>query len=219
MLRLMALALSIRTPFTIARRALPTRVVPLASMVELHLALRCRSSLSPTAMAYMATSRLVPTAQPTCRIRGAVDLHLWFWEMSKLQSWFQRPTVRPGVFAPFLRRSLVTPPSPGATMILPSDGTIYLGYQSLDGHPRIAASHDKGLNWSTPYDVGAQVVNGSPVVNTTFPAVVAGDGNRATFAFYGSETGGDNYHCGQGDDCSDTTGQNPKPAFTGVWYL
>jgi len=28
-----------------------------------------------------------------------------------------------------------------------------------------------------------------------------------------------NYHCGQGDDCSDDTGQNPKPAFTGVWYL
>jgi len=100
-----------------------------------------------------------------------------------------------------------------------SDGTIYLGYQSLDGHPRIAASHDKGVTWSSPYDVGAQVVNGGAVLNTAFPAVVAGDSNRAAFAFYGSETGGDNYKCGQGDDCSDDLGNNPQPAFTGTWYL
>jgi len=99
-----------------------------------------------------------------------------------------------------------------------SDGTIYLGYQSLDGHPRIAVSHDKGITWSRPYDVGAQVVNGGPVLNTTFPAVVAGDGQRAAFAFYGSETGGDNYACGEGDDCSDALGNNPN-IFTGAWYL
>jgi hypothetical protein len=91
--------------------------------------------------------------------------------------------------------------------------TIYLGMQSADGHPRIAVSHDKGLTWSAPFDVGATVVNGGPVLNTAFPAVVAGDADRAAFAFFGSETGGSNYHCGNGEDCS------PAPAFPGVWYL
>src|SRR5207302_9860151 len=94
-----------------------------------------------------------------------------------------------------------------------TDGTIYEGMQSADGHPRIAVSHDKGLTWSAPFDVGALVVNGGPVLNTTFPAVVAGDPNRAAFAFFGSETGGNNYHCGNGEDCS------PDPPFAGVWYL
>jgi len=85
-----------------------------------------------------------------------------------------------------------------------ADGTVYLGYQSLDGHPRIAVSHDKGVTWSAPVDVGASVVNGGPVLNTTFPAVVAGDKNRAAFAFYGSENGGSDYD---------------QPGFAGVWYL
>jgi hypothetical protein len=91
--------------------------------------------------------------------------------------------------------------------------TIYEGMQSGDGHPRVAVSHDKGLTWSAPFDVGAAVVNGGPVLNTAFPAVVAGDPDRAAFAFFGSETGGDNYHCGEGEDCS------PQPPFAGIWYL
>lgn len=85
-----------------------------------------------------------------------------------------------------------------------TDGTIYLGFQSSDGHPRIAVSHDKGVTWSNPVDVGASVVNGGPVLNTAFPEVAAGDPNRAVFAFYGSENGGSNYN---------------QPDFPGVWYL
>jgi hypothetical protein len=94
-----------------------------------------------------------------------------------------------------------------------TDGTVYLGYQDAGGHPKIAVTHDKGATWSASYDVGASVINGGPVLNCAFPAVVAGDPNRAAFAFFGSETGGDNWHCGQGEDCS------PAPPFPGVWYL
>lgn len=70
------------------------------------------------------------------------------------------------------------------------NGVIYLGWQSSDGHPRISVSKDKGLTWSTPFDVGANVINGRPVVNCAFPEVVAGDDDRAAFAFFGSETAG-----------------------------
>ena len=102
-----------------------------------------------------------------------------------------------------------------------TDGTIYFGYQGANGHPYIAVSHDKGQNWSPSKDVGAAVVNGGAVLNCSFPAVVAGDPNRAAFAFFGTETGGENWQCGQGDDCSPqgNTGINARPKFTGVWYL
>jgi Fibronectin type III domain/Dockerin type I domain len=94
-----------------------------------------------------------------------------------------------------------------------TDGTVYFGYQDASGHPKIAVTHDNGVTWSASYDVGANVVNGGPVLNCAFPAVVAGDGDRAAFAFFGTETGGDNWHCGNGEDCS------PEPPFAGVWYL
>src|SRR5437667_285221 len=94
-----------------------------------------------------------------------------------------------------------------------TDATVSFGYQAADGHSMIAVSHDKGLTWSASVDVGANVVNGGPVVNATFPAVVAGDPQRAAFTFYGTETPGTNWDCGQGTDCGH--GSN----FTGVWYL
>jgi PKD repeat protein len=94
-----------------------------------------------------------------------------------------------------------------------TDGTVYFGYQAANGHPMIAVSHDKGLHWSASVDVGANVVNGGPVLNATFPAVVAGDPLRAAFTFYGTETGGTNWDCGQGTDCGHGAD------FTGVWYL
>lgn len=79
------------------------------------------------------------------------------------------------------------------------NGNVYLGWQSSDGHPRIAMSTDKGLHWSTPIDVGAQL----GLQNCTFPEVVAGDGDRAAFSFYGTTTAG----------AYDT------PEFPGIWYL
>ncbi|HZU14977.1 MAG TPA: fibronectin type III domain-containing protein [Chloroflexota bacterium] len=81
-----------------------------------------------------------------------------------------------------------------------SDGTIYVGYQGSDGHARIAVSHDRGVTWSKSVDVGAQV----GVQNIVFPAVVAGDGSRAAFAFLGTTTGGD---------------FQSQPSFNGVWYV
>lgn len=79
------------------------------------------------------------------------------------------------------------------------NGNVYLGWQSSDGHPRIAMSTDKGLHWSTPIDVGAQL----GLQNCTFPEVVAGDGDRAAFSFYGTTT----------------PGAYDTPEFPGIWYL
>jgi len=80
-----------------------------------------------------------------------------------------------------------------------SDGTVYFGYQNADGHARVAVSHDKGQTWANDLDVGAAL----GVKNVVFPAMVAGDANRASFAFLGSTTGG-NYQ---------------DSAFAGVWHL
>jgi hypothetical protein len=68
-----------------------------------------------------------------------------------------------------------------------ASNTIYLGYQAADGHPRIAVSHDQGLTWVNDQDVGT--VFG--IQNSTFPEVVAGDDNRAAYAFLGTTVGGD----------------------------
>lgn len=81
-----------------------------------------------------------------------------------------------------------------------TDGTVYMGMQSADGHARISVTHDKGVTWTTPFDVGAQL----GIQNMVFPEVVAGDPARAAFAFYGTTTGGANYD---------------QPGFPGVWYL
>lgn len=68
-----------------------------------------------------------------------------------------------------------------------ASNTIYLGYQAADGHPRIAVSHDQGNTWINDQDVGT--VFG--IQNSTFPEVVAGDDNRAAYAFLGTPVGGD----------------------------
>jgi hypothetical protein len=89
-------------------------------------------------------------------------------------------------------------------------GTLYFGYENGGtdgaghtvpsaggGHPMIAVSQTQGTSWSPSIDVGTQLTlsNGSVVPlgiqNTAFPEVIAGDDNRAAFAFLGSTTGGD----------------------------
>ncbi|MFG2054363.1 sialidase family protein [Micromonospora sp. NPDC048930] len=81
-----------------------------------------------------------------------------------------------------------------------ADGTVYFGYQNADGHAHVAVSHDHGRTWDSDQDVGAAL----GVKNVVFPAVVAGDPDRAAFAFLGTTTGG-NY-------------QDPQN-FTGEWHL
>ncbi|HEY4285137.1 MAG TPA: hypothetical protein VGM62_18890, partial [Chthoniobacterales bacterium] len=106
-----------------------------------------------------------------------------------------------------------------------SDGTIYLGYQDINGHAKIAVGHhaDGGgvpgagaISWEPSIDVGAQV----GVNNITFPEVVAGDPTRAAFAFYGTTTADclNTATCHPVED--HTGGANDDPSlFTGVWYL
>ncbi len=67
-----------------------------------------------------------------------------------------------------------------------SDGTVYFGYQDSSGAAKIAVSHNQGATWSTSVNVGAPL----SIVNTVFPAVAAGDPDRAAFFFLGSPTPG-----------------------------
>lgn len=80
-----------------------------------------------------------------------------------------------------------------------ADNTVYFAYQNGNGHPMIAVSRDHGATWSKSVDVGTPF----GTQNIEFASVVAGDGNRAAFAYLGTDTPGD-------DQSSD---------FTGVWHL
>ncbi|MFN2508244.1 MAG: hypothetical protein ABR589_05675 [Chthoniobacterales bacterium] len=78
-------------------------------------------------------------------------------------------------------------------------GRIYLGYADADTLPVIATSTDRGETWSAPLDVGVAF----GINNVAFPAVVAGDDDRAAFAFLGTPT----------------EGGLQGPRFQGVWHL
>ncbi len=94
--------------------------------------------------------------------------------------------------------------SPGASdpsVAVGADGSVYLGFADGSGHPAVAVSHDRGQTWTNVWDVGAPF----GIQNTAFPAMVAGDGNRAAFAFLGTPAGGN----ATGDD----------PAFPAIWHL
>jgi hypothetical protein len=80
-----------------------------------------------------------------------------------------------------------------------SGGTVYLGYQGADGHPHIAVKPAGAAAWSRSVDVG-QALN---IANIQFPTVVAGDDGRASFAFLGTTTPGD----------------DQAATFPGVWHL
>jgi len=80
-----------------------------------------------------------------------------------------------------------------------SNNTLYFGYVNVDGHPKIATSSDRGLHWGKSRDVGTPF----GIQKTQFAEVIAGDDNRAAFAFLGTTTAGD-------DQSAD---------FPGVWHL
>ena len=67
-----------------------------------------------------------------------------------------------------------------------TDGTVYFGYQDGSGAAKMAVSHNQGGSWSSSVNVGAPLA----VANSVFPAVVAGDPNRAAMFFIGSPTPG-----------------------------
>ncbi|HMF90007.1 MAG TPA: sialidase family protein [Candidatus Angelobacter sp.] len=80
-----------------------------------------------------------------------------------------------------------------------ANNTIYFGYVNSDGHAKIAVSHDRGLHWSKSKDAGTPF----GIQNAEFAEVIAGDDNRAAFAFLGTPTGGD----------------TQSADFAGVWHL
>ena len=94
-----------------------------------------------------------------------------------------------------------TPGDTDPSVGIGEDGTIYFGYADGDGHARVAVSHDRGQSWQHVQDVGAS----HGIQNSVFPAVIAGDSNRAAYFFLGSTTPGAN---GRGTDRS----------FPGAWF-
>jgi hypothetical protein len=66
------------------------------------------------------------------------------------------------------------------------DGTVYFGYGDGTGKPKIAMSTDEGKTWTKSVDVGIPF----GIKNTEFSEVIAGDGDRAAFAFLGTPTRG-----------------------------
>jgi hypothetical protein len=80
-----------------------------------------------------------------------------------------------------------------------SGGRVYFGYADGDTVAAISVSNDKGKTWSNPLDVGATF----GINNVVFPEVVAGDNDRAAFAFLGTPT----------------AGGLQGPRFTGIWHL
>jgi hypothetical protein len=83
-----------------------------------------------------------------------------------------------------------------------TDGTVYFGWGDGDGHPKIAVSHDHGRTWTNTRDVGVPF----GIVHTAFASVVAGDSDRAAFAFLGSP-----------EPSAGAFGDNPS--WPGVWHL
>lgn len=63
--------------------------------------------------------------------------------------------------------------------------TIYLGWVSADNHAHIAHSPDEGATWQDDIDVSS--IFG--IQKAVFPIVVAGDDNRAAYAFLGTYPG------------------------------
>lgn len=71
-----------------------------------------------------------------------------------------------------------------------SDNTVYFGFQNgkddANTQAKVAVSRDRGKTWSKPVDVSSRL----GIKNVQFPHVIAGDGDRAAFAFLGTKTGG-----------------------------
>ena len=78
-------------------------------------------------------------------------------------------------------------------------GRLYEAFGSGDSAAGVSVSDDHGVTWKNTFDVGSLV----GVKAIAFPAIVAGDDDRAAYAFLGSTT----------------SGSPDDRAFTGVWHL
>lgn len=93
-----------------------------------------------------------------------------------------------------------TPGEADPSVGIGSDGTVYAGYTDKNNLPGVATSTDKGKTWTNSQTVGSEF----GIKNAVFPTLIAGDGDRASFAYLGTPTGGD----------SQATG-----VFQGIWHL
>lgn len=89
------------------------------------------------------------------------------------------------------------------SVALASDGKVYFGYVGADGQPMVTTSTDNGQTWTPSIDVGVDI----GIDWAVFPAMVAGDSDRAALMFIGSA--GD----AQGNHYEDTEN------FMGNWYV
>jgi hypothetical protein len=80
-----------------------------------------------------------------------------------------------------------------------SKGTMYYGYGDRDGRPKVAVCTNQGTTCGPSIDVSGPY----PIENVEMATVVAGDDDRAAFAFLGSTTPGD----------------DQQNAFVGTWHL
>lgn len=93
-----------------------------------------------------------------------------------------------------------TPGDSDPSVGIGSNGTTYFGYVGADNKPAVATSHDDGKTWQYNQQVGVEF----DIKNAVFPAVVAGDDNRAAFAYIGTPTGGNS---------------QDQATFKGNWHL
>lgn len=79
------------------------------------------------------------------------------------------------------------------------DNRVYLGFVDHDNYMVVAVSDDRGKNWFNVKDVGKL----AGIENAVFPAMVAGDKNRAAVAYIGTTT----------------KGSLQAREFPGVWHM
>jgi hypothetical protein len=99
-----------------------------------------------------------------------------------------------------------------------SKGTMYFGNNDASGRPMITACTDHGNTCGRSVNVGARY----HIQSTEMPTVVAGDDNRAAFAFLGSTTPGDDQQ--NNVQVTDSGGKVvnkvfPWYTFMGTWHL
>ncbi len=92
-----------------------------------------------------------------------------------------------------------TPSGSDPSVGIGTGGRIYYAYADGDTKPAVAVSDDQGRTWKYRYDVGAAL----GINNVVFSDVVAGDNNRAAYAFVGTTV----------------AGGLQGPRFAGVWHL
>ncbi|MEA2453395.1 MAG: hypothetical protein QOG04_2105 [Actinomycetota bacterium] len=84
-----------------------------------------------------------------------------------------------------------------------TDSTLYFAYEPKDGPVQVVVSHDKGETWTQPIALGSDL----NVAYGVFPAVVAGDPDRAAVAYIGTP------------DATNLPNDYENKDYAGAWHL